>query len=861
MKRILLINPSLDHLPALQQSLRSFDFQIQTVDSHRKAIAAISEAESSGSDLVGVIVNWPEQPSTQFHALANSLSRNVYQHLAVLLMSDHMSAAAIGWLKHRKHSAMLLWSDAAEAGDAVDRLLDTQRHKQHRLMDSDCLDQHMRILIVDDSPTVRIAFRRLLMKQGYLVETADSATEGYRMALAERFDFAIIDYFMPAENGVALVARLAANPKTRHIVSVVITGTYSDVVIKDSLAAGAAECIFKNESRELFLSRIASLTRSLIDRKAIERERNRLGSILSSVGDGVYGVSAEGIIQFINPAARSILGYQNEEELVGCRAFELFHNRSDNGKPVGEEHCLLSQAYLSGSQLQDQQQVFWDRNNHAVDIECTVVPMTLDGSRTGSVVVFRNISARRKLEDQLRWQATHDPLTKLYNRTWFEEDITQELGRLQRSDNVSALLFVDLDNFKYINDTAGHAAGDKMLVEVAARLKSRLRTSDALSRIGGDEYAVLLRNVQPERLRQVSDQFRLALADGPFHCMGKVYPVSASIGVALMDRESHSVGEIMANADIACHLAKSQGRNRIHIFSPQNDHKATMDKEISWSARLDDALRHDLFVLQFQPIMSSEQIDFDHLPVNEGALWKQTWQVHSERPREYEVLIRLENEEGRLISPDAFLPAAQRFNRLLEIDRWVIRHSLSKLAELNQQQQPIKLHINLSIDSIVEPDTYRYINHCIETSRVSATDLTFELSEPDVLSHLEATAQLTSRLKRLGCRISLDNFGTSFASLNYLNKLNLDDLKIDGNYLRTMEREPVSRSVLQAISEIAHGMGKRTIASGIDSVAILEALKGSHVDQFQGYFIARPQGTLNNHDQPDNVMLFTPGRA
>ncbi len=861
MNRILLIKPAAEYTAAAQSSLAEQGFHVHVADSYKKAIAAISEADSAGSDLVGVILNWPREPDSGFHSLINALSQHMYQHLAVLLMCENMSSAAVGWLKNRKRSALLLWSDCNEVGDAVEHLLDSNRHKQHRNLNEEWVDQHMSILIVDDSPTVRIAFRRLLMKQGYLVETAESVADGYRKALQQHFDFAIIDYFMPAENGVALVTRLSKNPITRHMVSVIITGTYSDIVIKDSLAAGAVECIFKNESRELFLSRIASLSRSLIDRKSIERERNRLESILSSVGDGVYGVNADGVIQFINPAAREILGYHSEEELVGCKAFDLFHNRHESGQVILDAQCVLSQTYRTGGSLQDQQLVFWDRNGRAVDIECTVVPLEIDGARRGSVVVFRNITARRQLEEELRWQATHDSLTKLYNRIWFEEELEQELNRLRRADEISAVLFVDLDNFKYINDTAGHAAGDKMLIEVASRLQSRLRSSDGLARIGGDEYAVILRNVAIDQLQSVTDQFRLALADGPFHYQGKPYPVSASIGVARMDKGTVSIGTVMANADIACHLAKNQGRNRIHIFSDKNDHQATMDKEISWSARLDEALRNDSFVLQFQPIVSSDTVDFDHLPVQEGALWEQSRMKGKSTVPEYEVLLRLEDEEGGLISPDAFLPTAQRFNRMLDIDRWVIRHALEVLALLKRENVSCRLNINLSMDSIIDPDTYTFIRECIDTYHISARDLTFELSEQDVLSYLEATSKLTGKLKKLGCRISLDNFGTSFASLNYLNKLNLDDLKIDGNYLRTLEKEPVSRSVLMAISKIAHSMGKRTIASGIDSVAILEALRGSQVDQLQGYFIARPQASIKSDDELSNVMLFSPNRG
>jgi diguanylate cyclase (GGDEF)-like protein/PAS domain S-box-containing protein len=733
----------------------------------------------------------------------------------VLVLSEQMSPSAISWMKQRKRSALLLWSDFGEAPDALNKLLDPHRQRRHSYLE-ELRDHHLRLLFVDDSPTVRIAFRRLLMKHGFLVETAATAIEGYRKALQQPFDMAIIDYFMPEQNGVALVRKLRGDVKTAHIVPAVITGTYSDTVINDSLAAGAVECIFKNEARELFLTRIASMARSIIDRKSVDNERRRLEGILRSVGDGVYGVDANGVIQFINPAAREILDFGTEQEVIGSRAYDLFHSRFEDGTPMPVDSCFLSQCYWSGNQVSGWQTSFWSHSGRTIPVECTVFPLEIEGQRQGSVIAFRDVSARKQLEEELRWQATHDSLTKLGNRAQFEDELEQEVHRLNRSDQISALLYLDLDRFKYINDTAGHAAGDRLLIEVAQRLKSRLRASDSLARIGGDEYAVILRNVRTDSVIAASDQFRVALEELPFSYGGKQYLVSATIGVAMIDEHTATPGEVMSNADIACHLAKNQGRNRIHVFSSENDEKAAMDMELGWSRRLKDALDRN-----------------QHHPQQDGEI------------SDYEVLVRLQDSEGNLIAPDAFLPTAERFSMMGDIDRWVINNALDVLQRLHKDRRHCRFSINLSEESMNDPTTVDFISDALRRHGVEPRYLTLELAETRAVANIEVAQRLVGELKRLGCSCGLDDFGTGFASFAHLKQLDVDFLKIDGAFLRGMSNDPINSAVLSSIANIAQALGKRTIAECVENARAVQALRNSGIDELQGFFIARPHEAVD----------------
>ncbi|MEM9533642.1 MAG: EAL domain-containing protein [Pseudomonadota bacterium] len=810
-------------------------------ETFQEGLIALATASRRGPDFDGLVVGWPTGADAASQTFFNALSDPRHQERVVLLLAQELASMAVAWLKQRQRSALLLWSDCAEIPDAMSKLLEPQRAAVQVNTLDEVAEHHLRVLLVDDSPTVRVAFRRLLMKYGFLVSTAENAMEGYRLALREPFDLAIVDYFMPGQNGTALVRKLRADPNTQHVVTAIITGTYSDMVINEALAAGASECIFKSESRELFLARIGSLARNIIDRKSIDRERRQLEGILHSVGDGVYGVDSEGTVQFINQAGRDILEYDVEAELIDASAYESFHNRFEDGEQMARESCFLSQCYRTGNQITGWQTTFWSRRGRPIPVECTVFPLEIGGRRHGSVVAFRDVSARKQLEEELRWQATHDSLTKLPNRSHFEQELEQELHRLKRIDSVSALLFVDLDRFKYINDTAGHQAGDRLLKEVAERLKERLRVSDSLARIGGDEYAVILRNVRADSIHSAADNFRRSLEELPFHNGGKQYSISATVGVALMDASTPSLTEVMANADIACHVAKNGGRNRVHLFSADADQKVAMDLELGWSARLRQALAEDLFELHYQPILDASHIDFEQVPEEEGSLWETNDPSLKGAVSSYEVFLRLRDSEGNLIAPEAFLPTAERFNMMIDIDRWVVNRAFARLAELSQAGRLVRFSINLSEQFLLDEDCLPFIEARLSEHVIDGNLVTFELSEARAISNLERTAEVVSALKELGCRIGLDDFGTGFASFTHLKRLDVDYLKIDGSYLRSMATDPINAAVLAAIAKIAHALGKETVAECVDSARIVRALQGSGIDQLQGYFIGRPQ--------------------
>ena len=605
MKPVLLAEGSLTRRRALSALLSARGFAVTALASLDEAYTVLKRMSGSATTLAAVVLGWPEYADGVAEDVFGLVHSDQYEHLPVLILADSNSPGAVNWRMTRPRTALLQWADYHEAPDALEQLVKPPASTAPGPAAS---DGTLRVLLVDDSATVRLAFGKLLEKNGYQVETASSVAEGRDKAKKAYFDIAIVDYFMPEANGPVLIAALKNDANTSHILSATITGTYSDAVITESLAAGAVECLFKSEAKDLFLARLASLARTINDRKAIDNERRRLQGILGSVGDGVYGVDSDGMIAFINPAAVDILGYAASEDLIGCNAFDTFHFAFEDGTAMPRSASFLVQCYANGSQVPAWQTVFWTASKRAVPVECTVYPMKIDGERTGSVVAFRDISARRMLEEELRWQAEHDSLTKLHNRAWFEAQLEQEVARLKRTEQASLLLFIDVDRFKYINDTAGHSAGDQLLLEVSMRLKSRLRASDHLARMGGDEYAVILRNVNVDDVSLLADGFRKALTQSAFSYGGKSYRITVSIGVAKLDQHTASVTEAMAHADIACHIAKNGGRNQTHLYTPETGARAAMDLDLGWSARLEEALKTDKFVLLFQPIDQPVQV-------------------------------------------------------------------------------------------------------------------------------------------------------------------------------------------------------------------------------------------------------------
>jgi diguanylate cyclase (GGDEF)-like protein/PAS domain S-box-containing protein len=856
MNMILLADTSQTRRRALSAVLSQTGFVVTAVATLAEAYDTLLRSQIGNGNLDAVVLGWPEYSDGIVEDVFGLLHGERFEHLPVLIMADSSNANAVNWRMSRPRTALTLWSEYLEAPSAVSQLLRPNEEIKPALS---AHDEQIRILLVDDSATVRAGYSRLLQKNGYHVDVADSVPEGWKKVSAQDYDIAIIDYLMPGQNGTALITLIRNNPETQHILTATITGTYSDAVIAESLACGALECLFKSESRDLLLARIASLARTINDRKAIDNERRRLQSILSSVGEGVYGVDAEGVIQFINPAALDLLGYSEGNELIGHSAFDAFHYADENGLPMQRAASHLSQCYANGSQVSALQTRFWTSAKRGVPVECNVHPLRMDAEQNGSVVAFRDISARRVLEDELRWQAEHDSLTKLYNRGWFEAQLEQECNRVRRTGQSAMLLFIDLDRFKYINDTAGHVAGDRLLVEVSQRLKSRLRGSDYLARMGGDEFAVLLTNVGSSDLMSLADGFRRVLTATPFTYGGKSYRITLSIGCARIDEIEHAPGDAMAHADIACHMAKRSGRNRCEMYSPETGRLAALDVDLGWSVRLEEALRTNRFVLCYQPIVPLKGMENDSATsTNSKDIWLRQLERNPYEEALFEVLIRLKGTQGELISPNAFLPAAERFGLMQEIDFWVIDHALMALRETRESPRPIALTINISAQTLEKGGVTEYVTAKIVEYDVNPGAIVLEIIESHSINDLHNAQKQLAELRSLGCRIAVDDFGTGFSTFAYLRQIEADILKIDGSLIQGLPDDDLDRTIIAAMTSIAETAGKITVAECVEDVAMLRTLYECGVDMAQGFVVGMPRLHLPRSLPTFGTTMFEP---
>lgn len=847
MKRILFVEQSATLRHVARKHFDQQEYEVVELSSFTEALGKITDQQTPLTYSC-VVLGWPAKTNEVADELFATLSERQFKNLGVIVLTQAADAAKHSWITKRSNTALVLWENHNELTDTLGSMTQAA---VGTIIDSDALLipelVSIKVLFVDDSPTIRTKYRRLLVQHGYDSDTASCVDEAFEKAVANDYDIVISDYYMPGGNGDTLCQLLRDDERTASVVTAIITGSYSDKAIISSLAAGATECMFKNEPKELFLARLEAMGRSLRAYRNVKNDHKHLEGILTSVGDGVYGVDCNGMITFVNPAAKEILGYSSDEKIIGRSAHTLFHSRYEDGTPNPPDKCLLQKAYHNGEQFRSWATNFLHKDGRFIPVECTVYPLKLDSTLQGSVVAFRDVSERQLLLEELKWQATHDPLTKLPNRSYFESQLSQEVKRLQRSDEHSALMYIDLDRFKFINDTASHDIGDNLLIAVGKKLQSRLRAADTLARIGGDEFAIIMRNVKPEAAFGAADKFRDVLENYRFMYGAKTYKINVSIGVASISNSSSSAGEVLANADIACYIAKGKGRNCTHVFETGNDERATMDIELGWSARLHDALKRDAFELYYQPILPLADINEYDLPEDDEQLWDQYRNSTTAESLVYEVLLRLPDARGQIVCPSAFIPTAERFNMMPQIDRWVIKEAMRKLSELTSSGENIVFSINISGQTLQDSALAEYIEGIRQQYDVDPAKLIFEITETSAIANLDSANTFIQSLLKKGYRFALDDFGSGFCSFSHLKFLSVEEIKIDGVFVQGMLHDTVDRAIVNSIVQIAHSVGKTTVAEFVESPEILRLLKESGVDYVQGFYVAKPKGVLGKN--------------
>jgi len=567
----------------------------------------------------------------------------------------------------------------------------------------------------------------------------------------------------------------------------------------------------------------------------LSREKERAEITLYSISDTVITTTRSGHIDFINRAAEELSGL-DATSLHGKEINAAFPMYFENGETPLQ--LPVNVAVHDGTDIQHVPLrgtcVLVRKNGKKLNVRYNVAPI-LDrkGTVMGSVIVLHDITDTLALTERLSHQATHDSLTGLYNRAEFDHRIHLLLDQLQgsRTRVKHALLYMDLDQFKIVNDSCGHMAGDQLLRHISERLQQRLSDSGTLARLGGDEFGVLIENCSRISAHDVADELRKEVENFRFQWLDKTFSLGISIGVVMIDKNSESPDLLLSMADRACYAAKDTGRNKICMYQPNDIEMVRRNRDTQWVSRLRKSLETNSLLLSQQaivPVASKE---------NHGSM--------------YEILVGLENDEGGRIPAGTFLAAAERYNLMPQIDRWIINKIFQWLSRNPGQLQQLETcMINLSGQTLNDETIASYIMTRMEKSAVPAKKICFEITETSAISNLAKTSRLIRNLKTEGIHFALDDFGSGMSSYAYLKHLPVDYIKIDGIFIRDLANDPIDLAMVHSINEIAHILGKKTIAEYVENDDIMNKLREIGVDYAQGFGIAYPE-TIQEEIPPD----------
>jgi diguanylate cyclase (GGDEF)-like protein/PAS domain S-box-containing protein len=528
--------------------------------------------------------------------------------------------------------------------------------------------------------------------------------------------------------------------------------------------------------------------------------------------------SGSGRIDYANQAARERLG---RNVANGAALGQLFDDPDIHAlfeSPDGNAHWRNVEAMmrtLNGDR-------FW--------ASTSVAPVVVEGE-TSLLMVAKDISEQRQLTELLSYQATHDALTELVNRREFERHIERALHGVAKGDAPAALLYIDLDQFKLINDTSGHLAGDQLLSQLALAMADQLRAGDILARLGGDEFGVLALNARKDGAQVLAERLRQRIEGFIYVWEQRSYTVSASIGVVLIDSPDQTLRDVLSHADAACYMAKDHGRNRIHFYSEQDDETIRRRGEMEWAHRLRWVIEENNLLLDYQEVVPAQTAE---PPVDGPHL---------------ELLLRLRDEDGRVVMPGAFLPAAERYGLLPALDRWVIAQAISNFDTLHASGlTPGRCSVNLSALSLEDDTLADYILDLIKIHAVEPSRLCFEITETEVVRNLARAVRFIERLRAAGCLVALDDFGAGMSSFGYLKNLPVDLIKIDGSFVRDINSDAMSHSIVGAITKIGHQLNLQVVAEWVDTAEKMQALRELGIDYAQGFALHRPERVLYQRD-------------
>jgi diguanylate cyclase (GGDEF)-like protein/PAS domain S-box-containing protein len=675
------------------------------------------------------------------------------------------------------------------------------------------------ILIVEDEKIIALDLQRRLERFGYsVVGMASDGQEAIDLARERGPDIILMDIMLAgAMDGIEAAKQIRA---LLGIPVIFLTAYTDEKTLERAKEVEPFGYILKPfKERELYTTIDIALYKNSIDKKLRKQER-LFSAILHSINNGIIATGTDLSIQFMNKIAEEITGW-NESQAKGRHAasvLSLVDQRSSrellaDGPPnVDEKPFFFSEALVKNAV----------GRNLLVEGSITRIHEK-ENEADGFLITLRDITELKRMSETIDYQASHDSLTGLSNREEFSYHLNELLSALRTTEAQHALLMIDIDRFKAINDTCGTMAGDELLRQIASHVQANISRKDVSARIGGDEFAIILKDCDPEDSINVAKRLKAAVEARKFAWQTSVFPVTLSIGVVALSQESKDTHAVLAAADDACHLSKEEGGNRVNVFQAKDMKFQKRRGDMEWIAKINKAAEEDRFVLYQQAIA----------PLAESAALK----------AKAEILIRLVNEDGTIARPGDFIPAAERYNLMPLIDQWVIKHSIAAYKTLRDRGAPIAdslISINLSGPSLLDEPLVDLILYEVRRNGLESSSFCFEITETAAIQNYAAATRFMKRLKDEGFTFALDDFGSGFSSFSYLKNLPVDYLKIDGSIVQTMDESLVSYTMVDSINAIGHVMGMKTIAEFVKNPEIKRKCAELGVDYAQGYYIAEP---------------------
>jgi diguanylate cyclase (GGDEF)-like protein/PAS domain S-box-containing protein len=674
------------------------------------------------------------------------------------------------------------------------------------------------VLLVCAEPRHEAAVRAALdavRGRPYVVETVPTLAEALVAVRVGRAEAVLLDLYLPDSVGITTLLRL--QPKATSIPIVALVAPGGEDQGRQAVERGALDYLVKGEVTAQLADKVLRYaTERTHTLKALKASEQRYRELFQNVTAGVFQTTVDGKFMAANPALVRMLGYDSEDELLAvdvARDIYADAEHRDLWVRTMAEHGEVRNAELALRRRDGSRLVVLENSRAVRDTDGSV--LFYEGTLT-------DITAAHALSEQLSHEARHDSLTGLNNRRDFDTRLQHAIELSQATGATHAVCFLDLDRFKQVNDECGHVAGDEMLRQVGQLLRTRVRTADVVARFGGDEFAILLHNCGDSDALQVANGVLKAITGYQFVWGQRAFAVGVSIGVVVIDARFRRVSQVMSAADAACFAAKDAGRNRVVVHEPDGSSAAHSRSESALVARVRRALADERLFLEAQPIQ----------PLALGA----------SEPPHYELLLRMRDDGGRIVPPGAFLPTVERYGLSVRFDRWVIDAALKWLQRNPGATTRLsRLFVNLSRDSVVDPETANYLRNALAEACVDPRRLGFEVPEAVAINHLSQANQLFGELRRLGCKVSLDDFGSGVSSFAYLKALGADYLKIDGMFVGNIAQDRVDFAMVRSIKDIGHAMGKQVIAECVETDEVLGKLREIGVDYAQGFGVGAPQ--------------------